>query len=126
MSNIRRTREHVLDCGGKRSATPLFDSIAGTLPHALPKRCRRCALPPQSKTWRTFERFMESFNLQQWMRIGATNRGTFPGSAGVSPASSGFGSRQAGETPALPGDSWKVRGSQSSPLRKDKDLINDI
>jgi|ERR1017187_2278892 hypothetical protein len=34
----------ILDCGGKRSATPL--SIARS---AREKRCRRCALPPQSK-----------------------------------------------------------------------------
>ena len=98
--NLRRAREYVLDCGGKRSATPLFDSIAGTLPHVLPKRCRRCALPPQSKTWRTFGWFVESFDLQQWMRIGAIYRGTYPGSAGVPPASSGFrlptGRRDAG------------------------------
>jgi len=54
----------------------------------------------QSKTWRTFGWFMESFNLKQWMRIGTRNRSTVPGSAGVSPASSGFrlptGRRDAG------------------------------
>jgi hypothetical protein len=36
-------------------------------------------------------------------RIGAVNRGIVPGSAGVSPACSVFGSRLAGGTPALPG-----------------------
>jgi hypothetical protein len=30
---------------------------------------------------------MGSFNLQPWTRIGTMNRGTVPGSAGVSPAS---------------------------------------
>ena len=98
--NLQSACEHVLDCGGKRSATPLSDSIAGTLPHALPKRCRRCALPPQSKTWRTFGRFMERFRRNEISRLEPLNRGTVPGSAGVSPASSGFrlptGRRDAG------------------------------
>ena len=39
----------VLECGGKRSATPLSDD--GALPVKLR---RRCALPEQSKTWRRF------------------------------------------------------------------------
>jgi hypothetical protein len=45
-------------------------------------------------------RFMGSFDLQLWTRIGAMNRGTVHGSAGVSSASSGFwlstGRRDAG------------------------------
>jgi hypothetical protein len=37
-----------LECGGKRSATPLSRGVA-----AEPKRRRRCALPAHSKTWRS-------------------------------------------------------------------------
>jgi hypothetical protein len=36
-----------MDCGGKRSATPLW--IRPTTLVATQKRCRRCALPAQSK-----------------------------------------------------------------------------
>ena len=43
---------------------------------------------------------MGIFDLKQWVRIGAMNRGAIPGSAGVSPASSDFrfatGRRDAG------------------------------
>ena len=38
----------VVDCGGKRSATPLSE-----VRHAGKKRRRRCVLPAQSKTWRS-------------------------------------------------------------------------
>jgi hypothetical protein len=34
----------ILDCGGKRSATPLSQCVS-----LRKKRCRRCALPPHSK-----------------------------------------------------------------------------
>jgi hypothetical protein len=41
----------VLDCGGKRSATPL--SLVNRLCQALPpKRRRRCALPAHATSWR--------------------------------------------------------------------------
>ena len=43
----------VMDCGGKRSATPLLVAYNVSLKRSwltVPKRCRRCALPPQSKT----------------------------------------------------------------------------
>lgn len=44
-----RSAQSVLDCGGKRSATPLTDAA-----HAQEKRRRRCALPTHAKTWRSF------------------------------------------------------------------------
>src|ERR1051326_6248471 len=42
-------RASVMDCGDKRSAAPL--SFAH---HAAEERRRRFALPPHSKTWRSF------------------------------------------------------------------------
>jgi hypothetical protein len=39
-----------LDCGGKRSATPPWKKIADKF--TMRKRCRRCALPAQSKSCR--------------------------------------------------------------------------
>src|SRR6185369_5143328 len=44
-------RSGFLDCGGKRSATPLWLCVR--------KRRRRCALPAHSKTSRKFARFDE-------------------------------------------------------------------
>ena len=38
----------VLECGGKRSATPLFLAV-----QSEPKHRRRCALPAHSKMWRS-------------------------------------------------------------------------
>src|SRR6058998_3662896 len=46
-------RGSLLDCGGKRSATPLWVRVR--------KRRRRCALPAHSKTWPNFVPFTESF-----------------------------------------------------------------
>jgi hypothetical protein len=49
------SRPRVLDCGGKRSATPLSPARAGwnsQCASSARKRCRRSALPPQSKTLR--------------------------------------------------------------------------
>ena len=47
----------VVECGGKRSATPLWVGCAvGTGPSsAIRKRRRRCALPAHSMTWRKHE-----------------------------------------------------------------------
>jgi hypothetical protein len=47
MTDGQTTARSVLECGGKRSATPLSDAT-GT----AEKLRRRCALPEQSKTWR--------------------------------------------------------------------------
>jgi hypothetical protein len=47
--------ENVLDCGGKRSATPLWNHPTAShlpTPWAARKRRRRSALPAQSNTWR--------------------------------------------------------------------------
>jgi len=47
----------VMDCGGKRSATPLSPAPRHTNVHQSSfarKLCRRCALPEQSKTSRQF------------------------------------------------------------------------
>jgi hypothetical protein len=43
---------------------------------------------------------------------------TVPGSAGVPPANSVFGSQLAGETPALPGSSWNGRFEMSIGFEK--------
>ena len=43
---------NVLECGGKRSATPLWEWTV-----TKPKRHRRCALPAQSKIWRKLAAF---------------------------------------------------------------------
>jgi hypothetical protein len=40
-----KPRPSVLDCGGKRSATPLSQQSL-----EIKKRCRRCALPPHCKS----------------------------------------------------------------------------
>jgi hypothetical protein len=62
-----------MDCGGKRSATPLWLAAnASLLASCLStrKRRRRCALPAQSKIRLSGSRFLVSFDLQQWTRIG--------------------------------------------------------
>src|SRR5487761_2661926 len=49
----RGAAQRILECGGKRSATPLSSGRDGWNVRCVAcvrKRCRRCARPPQSKT----------------------------------------------------------------------------
>jgi hypothetical protein len=48
LSTTQVSKWDILGCGGKRSATPLWKKIAPGI--ALRKRCRRYALPAQSKS----------------------------------------------------------------------------
>ena len=50
MGNKCRRADRGLECGGKRSATPLLLAVPGVGPK--PKRRRRCALPAHSKRHR--------------------------------------------------------------------------
>jgi hypothetical protein len=57
----------VLDCGGKRSTTPLSPArrlfLFGNFSTAR-KRCRRCALPAQSKTRPETSKALAALNLK--------------------------------------------------------------
>jgi hypothetical protein len=54
-----------------------------------------------------------SFDLQLWTRIGALNRGAFPGSAGVSPASSGFRPPTGRRDASTPRSAWLIQSPAS-------------
>jgi len=58
--------ETVMDCGGKRSATPLWPEVERPNKDSLSrvrKRCRRSALPPHSMTPRGIRRVPACFNV---------------------------------------------------------------
>jgi hypothetical protein len=58
-AGVARRRKELLDCGGKRSATPLSFDVAER------KRCRRCALPPQSKGCAALRAFTNTGGLSR-------------------------------------------------------------